>query len=509
MTLMPIRRLLLLVCLALVMYGSLGVIGGYACYLRGDGYRNACAAALSERLKLPSDIGAVVPRSRDYREFRDIAVWLPERRGRALSCERAVILQRPDDRDPDAFEIRLFSGACEISTRTWLMPDYRGVFESSLRPGFDPDGPRRVTFQDMSLRFVRDQFQVELGQAAGSVVFQNADLGRASIFCREFNGHPCASPVGIAAAFSSRNGGVQIDRLDLTVPEIPINLVGIVDLAGIPIQSGVFKGRLTYGELEFGRRLTASGRCTGLELRECTAGLTPIPWGGQCPEIELQELRIVNNTPARLHFRGILSDVDLGDILETWGLSGVRGKIHLAVGDADLSLDGVDSFIVAGGGKGVSLESLSRALGWGVMTGDLDIVISDLTIVNNRLQSLDVELIVADATESPNWVEGRLLRELVKRMLNMEMPSFLPERIEYTKLGLKLEVRDEVLYIFGAHGAGETTILTVRMYGRDVPLVFEPRRSIDLAPWLDQLRARVADASDRIMLRRGADENLN
>ena len=57
---------------------------------------------------------------------------------------------------------------------------------------------------------------------------------------------------------------------------------------------------------------------------------------------------------------------------------------------------------------------------------------------------------------------------------------------------VKLEVRDEVLYIFGTHGPRETTILTARLFDRDLPLVFEPRRSFDLRPWLDDLRARAA-----------------
>ena len=76
------RRLLLLAIVAVLMFGSLAVIGGYAWYLRSGGYCQRCAARLESRLSLPSDIGAVVPRARQRREFRDVVVWLPERRGR-------------------------------------------------------------------------------------------------------------------------------------------------------------------------------------------------------------------------------------------------------------------------------------------------------------------------------------------------------------------------------------------------------------------------------------------
>ena len=486
------RRPVLLVIVAVLMFGSFGVIGGYAWYLRGTTYRERCAATLTESLSLPSEIGAVVPRARHWREFRDVVVWLPERRGRALSCERAFVVQTPSDDDPNAYEIRLSGGSCEVSTRSWLRQDYRGVIESGLRPGFAPGGPQRVTFEEMDVSLDRNRFRAELHQAAGVVVFDSPQIGHASIVCADFNGHRCADPVSVAAEFSPHDSGIRIDRLELIAPDLPVRVAGLRELAGVPVTSGRFSGRLVYQEHDLGRRLVVSGRCLDLELPECTAGLTPVPWRGRCPEIELQELRIENGSPARLRFRGTLSDVSLGDILATWGLTGVHGTLTLDVGAAELSPRGIERFVASGGGLGISLESLSQALGWGTMTGCLDITISDLTIEDNRLKSLDAALIVADATDAPNWIEGRLLQEIISRTFKIDLPAMLPERIDYTRLGIKLEVRDEVLYIFGTHGPRENTMLTVRLYERDLPLVFEPRRSFDLRPWLDQLRARAA-----------------
>jgi hypothetical protein len=486
------RRPILLVLVSVLMFGSFGVIGGYAWYLRSAGYREQCAATLTERLRLPSEIGAVVPRARHWREFRDVVVWLPQRRGRALSCERAFVVQTPSDDDPNGYEIRLDGGSCEVSTRSWLRQDYRGVIESGLRPGFAPGGPERVTFENMNVSFVRNRFRAELDQAAGVVVFDNPQVGHASIVCRDFNGHACPEPVRVEAQFSPRDSGIRIDRLELDTPDLPVRLAGLRELAGVELKSGRFNGRLVYQEHDLGRRLVVSGRCRDLELPECTAGLTPVPWRGRCPEIELQELRVENNSPVSLRFRGVLSDVSLGDILTTWGLTGVHGTLTLDVGAAELSPHGIKRFVASGGGIGISLESLSQALGWGMMTGRLDITISDFTIEDNRLKSLDAALIVADAADPPNWIEGRLLQEIIRRTFKFELPAVLPERIEYTRLGVRLEVRDEVLYLFGTHGPHESTILTVRLYEHDLPLVFEPRRSFDLRVWFDQLRARAA-----------------
>ena len=131
------------------------------------------------------------------------------------------------------------------------------------------------------------------------------------------------------------------------------------------------------------------------------------------------------------------------------------------------------------------------------MTGNLRIVIDDLTIENNQLKSLDASMIVDDAVQQPNWIEGKLLRELISRTLKVELPDVLPERIEYTQLGVKLDVRDEVLHVFGTHGPREKTILTVRLAELEMPLIREPERSFDLSGWFDELRAQAAERLQR------------
>ncbi|RMF72239.1 MAG: hypothetical protein D6744_17045, partial [Planctomycetota bacterium] len=150
-----------------VVLGSLATTGGWAWYLRSDAYRAACVAALTASLDLPADIGRVVPRGLSAREFRDVSVWLPQRRGLALRCESAVLRYAPTADDTDGYTLSLRGGACDISNRTWLRSDYRGVLESGLRPGFSPDGPRFVEFGDMNVTLERDGLRLELRQAGG------------------------------------------------------------------------------------------------------------------------------------------------------------------------------------------------------------------------------------------------------------------------------------------------------------------------------------------------------
>jgi hypothetical protein len=122
-------------------------------------------------------------------------------------------------------------------------------------------------------------------------------------------------------------------------------------------------------------------------------------------------------------------------------------------------------------------------------------VIDDLTVNENHLSSLNAAIVVEPASGEPNWIERDLIAEVVHRALGLNLPKVLlarlPERLEYAQLGARLEVHDEVLYVFGTHGPGEKTILTVSVAGQELPVVYEPEKPIDLRPALDGLRARL------------------
>lgn len=485
-------RLLLAAALALLLAGSLLSTGGYAWYLRSASYRAACAAYLSECLSLPSDIGGVVPRSLRAREFTDVVVWLPQRRGAAFRCKSALVRYVPDAADPNAYELLLDHGACELSTRTWLREDYRGVVNSGLAAGLSSGGPRSVSFRDMHLAFEREQFQAELADAIGRVDFER-DAGRAVAVCRSLNGFETEEPVRLSVVFSQAPGGIRIDRLDLHAPQLPLEIARLGDLTRMDIRTGTFSGRLAYGEEDATRWLSVSGTCAELSLAEFTAPWLPAPWRGRCPEIELQELRFENRVPTRLRFRGALREVAAEDLLGAVGVTGAGGMLNLMVGEAHLTQDGIERFVASGDCQGVSLEAVSQALGMGTITGTLRLSIEDLTIEKNELASLKAVIAVDEAASAQNWIEGELLRELVQRTLSIPLPPILPKRIEYKRLGVRVEVRDEQLFIFGTHGEKQKTILTVLLGGRELGLIQEPEACFDLRPLLNDVRQKAAE----------------
>ncbi|HOO16102.1 MAG: hypothetical protein KBH81_09705 [Phycisphaerae bacterium] len=488
---MKCARIAAALILLVVTLGSLTVSGGYAWYYRSDRYRRQCVADLSAALGLPCDIGRVLPRARCCREYNDVAVWLPDRRDKVLSCPRALLTRLNDAADERAYEMRLLGGACEISTRTWLREDYRRVVESGLRLGFAPDGPRQIIIQGMDLRFIRDDFVALLEDATGSVTFDSHERGRASIQCRSLNGYASPESITLTMRFSPLDGGVQIDELTLHAPNLPLNVLGLGALTGLLIESGRFSGQLAYSEADGRRRVTLAGRCYDLSLPECTAGFASPGWRGAGREIQLQELTFIDGRPVRLRFSGALTGMVLGDLLAPCGMQAADGQTDLRIAAAELSPRGIDRLVASGKCGNISLRALSERCAAGRVSGRATLVITDLTIRDNHLASLDAEFHVEDGPE-PKWIEGRLLTNLLGRILDIELPPVLPERIEYTQLGARLEVRDEVLYLFGTHGTRGKTILTGKVMEHEIPLIWEPEQGRDLAGWFDALRTQAA-----------------
>jgi hypothetical protein len=504
------RRYLLIGLLAAVTLPTLLTTGGFAWYWRSARYRQYCARVLSNNLQLPGEIGRVVPRSWRSREFDDVRVWLPHRRGEAAFCQTAVLTYVPTQDNPDAYELDLRGGRSEISTRTWLREDYRFVLESGLRPGFDPLGPRRVAFSGMDLAFERERFRASLSDASGEVSFVDPHRGLATVRCRRLNGHLAPRDVRLDAVFSPQAAGIRLDRVELNVPELPVALVGLEELAGLNLKSGSFNGRLVYREMPRGgeaagsgppgiqavdeRELIVSGQLLQLQLAECTARFFQQPWRGTVPELDLEELRLVDGRLDRVRFRGALAGMHVGDVLAPWRLAGVGGDLLLRVEAADLTPEGIEHLVASGRCEDISLAEVTRALGLGEVTGRARLVLDDLTITKNHIDSLDAELIVPPPTGTPDSIDRRFVTEALRRMLGVELPEALvaqlPERFEYSRLGARFELRGEVLHVFGTHGPQQKAILSVTLGGREVPIVLEPEQPFNLREFLDALRQR-------------------
>jgi hypothetical protein len=493
-------RGLALIALAIVTGGSLAVTGGYAWYLRSDAFRTRAAQLLSRQLDgLPVDIGRIVPRGRHSREFQAVRVWLPERRDLAAHCEQALVLGTPTADDANAYELHLRGGQSEISARTWLRDDYRFMLETGLRSGLDVAGPRRIVISAFDLAFQRGAFRAALDDTSGVIAFDGPERGRAVLRCAQFNGCATNAPVTLAADFSRRNGEIRLARVEIELPELPVARLRLHDLIRVELRTGTFAGRLAYREAESAHTLTLHGVARNWPLAECTAGLVPTPWRGVAPELEVEELTLIDGRLERVRFHGLLTGVRLADLVAGWGLENVGGDFTLRIEQADLSPAGVERLVARGECRQLSLFEIARALGWGQMSGAVRVTLNDLTVVANRLRTLAARLELEPPTDEVNWIERNLLLEALSRAAGVNLPDWLsallaqlPERLEYTQLGVRLDMQDELLYVFGTHGPREKALLTLRINGQELPALLEPEQPITLGPLLDDLRTRAA-----------------
>lgn len=491
----PMRtRWLAFVALFVVMYGGLAAVGGYALYLRSELHRRQCAAELAEAVGLPAEIGAIIPRARALTEFRDIVVWLPRQQGEAFQCEQAFYRTTASAAAADGWELEVRGGSCEISDRTWLRHDARRVLERGLRPGF-ADGPQRVGFENMQVQFRRDGLQVEVADASGELRFA-AETGTARASAWSFNGHALDDPVLLTAAFSSQPDGIQADDIQIRVPWLPIALLNLGEALPVAPTSGRFRGELGYREGPGGAIVRVAGECVNLDLSEWTGELASTPWPGRCPELTLDRFVLLDRRPVSLAFAGLLDDLRLGAVLAPLGYGKIGGDLTLQVGAARVDAGGIGVFRATGKCLDLDLAELSRVLGRGAMTGRLQLLIHDVQIEDNRLRAAEIVVQTVDAPAEPNWIEGRLVSTLAEELLGRPLPTLvtrmLPKRIEYTRFGARLSIRDEQMIVLGTHGDQQATVLTVVLPGiGEMPLVQQPRDAINLSPLLEPLREQL------------------
>jgi hypothetical protein len=78
-----------------------------------------------------------------------------------------------------------------------------------------------------------------------------------------------------------------------------------------------------------------------------------------------------------------------------------------------------------------------------------------------------------------------------QELIGFDVARILPERIEYAKLGVKLVIEGETLRVYGTHGRKGRTILTVRVLGREIPVIGEFNHTFEVGPLVTLIRERI------------------
>ena len=482
---MPLHRRILLLSIVLV-GGSLGATGYYGLHLRSEAYRAEVEADLSAYFELPCDLGRIRGHTFDSRAFEDVAIWLADRRDRVFFCKTAIWCEKKADGQP-ANELELADGQLILGSDRWVKEDYRKVLESGLGHDFSDLDLRRVGMSGFQILFVRSGVSIRCGNTSGTIDMSDPQDGVARLVAYELNGHRITQGMQIDARFLPRNG-LEVSEFVLTLPEVPLAVIGVGPALGGEITSGRFAGQVQYLAAEGAPEIWLSGQLRDVELAELTGRLPCGPLAGHLT-VTVDEARLADVTVTHFRGHGQICDLELAPLAALLGAEGVSGTATLNIDPVDLAMGRVNRLRLDGRVSGLTLEELLRKWGRGSATGDLTIRVNNLDVVDDHIRSADVEIFVVPPGGETGTMDRDLLLSVAEKALDFSWPEsvpkrILPEKVEYASFGMRLLVRDNLLRILGTHGDGGRTILTIKVFGQPIELVKEQPGTIDLGPYL-------------------------
>ncbi|HUU84312.1 MAG TPA: hypothetical protein VM243_12485 [Phycisphaerae bacterium] len=482
------RRILLLVTI-LGVGGSLSATLGYGLYLRSDRYRVALQRDLTERLSLRVGVGRVRALDTTSRAFHDIRVTMLTREDEVFRCAKAVWHDESSDGRP-RFTLDLVDGWLLVGTHQWSQADYESMLRSGLGQDFAALHLRQVHLDRVDLEWWHPDLTLKTSDAVGEIVYDDQGNGRASLIAYDLNGQPVKEPIRIIARFTP-GAGLRFHEVQLEVPAIPLSRLGLDELLRGEVSHGVFEGRLGYRESNGHEYVELSGALEDARLEELTEPVIGGPFRGGV-DVVIDKAVFVDRRLDVLRFSGRLSDLSLAELVPFLRSSTLRSQVQLRVHQGVLRGSTVEYLSTTGQATDLSLEAISALIGRGTITGRLQVEIHDLRVVDDQLQRAEVDLIaVPPDDDAGGTIDRSLLEWASQELLGFDVARILPERIEYARLGVKLVIEGETLRVYGTHGRSGRTILTVRVLGREVPLVGQFDRTFEVGPLVSMIRERI------------------
>jgi hypothetical protein len=479
------RRWILLWLALIVVGGTLAATLTYGLYLRSDLHAAATSAALSKFFGLPAEVGSVVPLDLHSRLLRDVTIWLPDKREQVFYGQENV-WQPKRGSEPPGYELRVQGGEFVIDSDKWGADDYRLVLESGLGHDFAALRLRRVELLDWDVTWRAGGFRLSTREANGTVILQEDGVGQASLVTRWLNEHHAGAPIHIYARFQPQEG-VQIEQVTLDVPRISLQALGLEKMLGTKPTQGDFLGKVAYREEGGSESVELSGLVDGVQLEDLSGLLPNVNLRGRV-SVQIDEGLIRDGRLQRLRFRGRIDDVELAPLATIAGLPDAGGRATLFVHQGEILDESISWLSLSGRIDGISLESLSPLIGRGRITGSLRVEVPRLVLVNDHIDSAELRITAEPPAGGMGLISRELLSEITKRLAGLTLPEFLPPDVEYAELGARVVVEGDTFRVLGTHGPRNTTLMTVRILGKDVGVLFQPARNYDLQPILDWLR---------------------
>ncbi len=487
-------RKVLLAISVIGVVGSLSTTLAYALHLRSDGHRRALEAKLSRTLRMDTSIGSVEPLSLSSRQLNDVRVRSKRREADVFGCERAV-WRRTLQSGQGVYSLELIGGWLVVGTNSWGAGDYREILQTGLGHDFAALGVRDIRLHSIDLRWTHSRAQFVAERTVGDIRFDGDGIGRASLLAPCLNGIEVDTPISISARFTPGER-VRFHEVAMNVPEAPLRALSPDAFVGAAVTRGRFAGTVRYREGESGPLVTVSGAVHDALLNELTHQVRGGPYDGRV-DIVVDEATFGASALQMLRFSGELHDLDLGQVAPVMDPP-LSGRLDLRVHQAVYEKGRIDYFSGEGRADRVSLAALTGLIGRGQVTGSLKVAIHSLLFVDGRLVLADVTLdAVADA-DVPGTIDRAMLRTVSKQALGFDATRLLPDdvqQIEYTRLGVRLELNRNELRVHGSHGQENKTILTVNLLGSEMGIIKAPQRTFRVDDLVELARRHLGQYS--------------
>jgi len=497
------RRKILLVVTIVVVLGSLTSTISYALHLRSRGLRERITADLSGQLKMDLDIGAVTPWSFSGRRFDDIAVRLPERETQIAKLGYAVWREEHTG-STESFALDISDGWLLVGAGHWTPEDYQRLLESGFGHDFAALRLTEVNVHNVDFCWRHADFAMT-APAANGVIFFEEGRGRAILTADRLNDTTVDEPIHISARFTPGEGMV-FQQAEIRVGAIPLQALGLDSLLGTPVTAGTFTGRITYRDAAQPHwTVEVGGSLTGACLEELTAQVIGGPFTGRV-DVTIDRALFAPGPDSRtqlqsLCFAGQLLNLQLAQFAPLFREPGLNGRIDFTVHQLEYANHDLEYVRLSGKAADVSLEALTHLLGYGVVTGRLEVRINALAIVDNVIQFADVDLIAVPPENGPAFIEKAALASVGREVFGLDLEPILPERVQYVRMGMKLLLDREGLRVRGTHGPDNRTILTISLWGREVGILKQPEEAYLVEDIVALVRSRLKDYDSEQFIR--------
>lgn len=484
------RRILLGFGLLLAVVGVLGGSVAYGLYYRSDYYRRKVERALTAFFGLPTDVAAVRPATLQSRILENVEMWLPERRARIFWSPRAVWDASPNDSGGTV--LHLYNATLAIGSEQWEADDYMRVLRASLLHNFSDLNIRRVEFHNTSITRPHRDFRIRADGVDGRVDFDGTGHGQAVLVTHSLNGVKTADPIRIRATLDPSNDEDFLPEVVLEVPSLPLAALGLSQAVGSEVTQGSFAGRIRLEQATGADIVELNGQVQQIRLDEITGRMQGGPLSGLV-DLTLHRAVLRGRELEHLRFSGEVRELTVDPLLSRFGLPAIGGKVNLQVLNGLFQQDRIESLSLAGHWHGGRLAGLSEmALGAPSIDGQLDVRIASLVIKDNQLASGNIDVDATPPAGKPGTIDRALLLDLLEKYMGFKVPAvlarMLPAHVEFVRAEAKLLLDGQTLTILNVPRPGGGALLTVRVSGREVPLVRSIDQVFDLAPLLDRAR---------------------